>query len=49
MTIYQVIDEQNHPVYAFLSFEYAAQEVEMLNEGREDHYYSVNIVEIAGS
>jgi hypothetical protein len=47
MTIYQVIDEQNHPVYAFLTFENAAEEVEMLNESREDHYYYVNELEMS--
>ncbi len=49
MTIYQVIDEQNHPVYAFLTFENAVDEVEMLNESHDDHYYSVNVVELAES
>jgi hypothetical protein len=46
MTIYQVVDELNHPVYAFLSFEIAAEEVEMLNKDREDHYYYVNELEL---
>ncbi len=46
MTIYQIVNEQNHPIYAFLSLETAAQEVEMLNESREDHFYHVNEVEI---
>jgi hypothetical protein len=46
MTIYQVIDEQNHPIYAFFSLETAAQEVQMLNESREDHVYFVNEVEL---
>jgi hypothetical protein len=46
MTIYQVIDEQNHLVYAFMNLQTATQEVEMLNETHEDHYYYVNALEI---
>lgn len=42
MTLYQVVDEQNHPLYAFLTFQNAAEEVEMLNESHEDHCYYVN-------
>ena len=45
MTIYQVIDEQNHLVYAFMSLQTDEQEVEMLNEGREDHFYYVSELE----
>ena len=45
MTIYQVINEKNHLVYAFMSLQTAEQEVEMLNEGREDHFYYVNELE----
>ena len=45
MTIYQVIDEQNHLVYAFMSYQTAKEEVEMLNESREDHFYYVNKLE----
>lgn len=46
MTVYQVVNEQNHPIYAFFSLETAAQEVQMLNENREDHFYFVNEVEL---
>ena len=46
MTIYQVVNEKNHPIYAFFSLENAAQEVQMLNESREDHFYYVNEVEL---
>jgi hypothetical protein len=46
MTIYQVVDEQNHLLYAFVNLQSATQEVDMLNEGREDHYYYVNALEI---
>lgn len=42
MTIYQVVNEQNYPLYAFLTFENAVEEVKMLNESHEDHYYYVN-------
>ena len=45
MTIYQVIDEQNNLVYAFMNLQTAEDEVEMLNESREDHYYYVNELE----
>ena len=44
--IYKVVDEQNHPIYAFQSLEIAQQEVEMLNESREDHYFFIQPVEI---
>lgn len=47
MTIYKVIDEHNNSLYAFQSLETAQQEVEMLNESRVDHYYSIEPVEIA--
>ncbi len=46
MTIYQVLDEQNHLVYAFMTLQTAAEEVEMLNESREDHFYYVNELEL---
>jgi hypothetical protein len=46
MMIYKVIDEQNHSIYAFQSLEIAQQEVEMLNESREDHYFFIEPVEI---
>ncbi len=49
MTIYKVIDEQNHSLYAFQSLETAQQEVEMLNESREDHYFFIEPVEIPQS
>ncbi len=45
MTIYQVIDEQNHLVYAFMNLQTAEEEVEMLNESREDHFCYVNELE----
>ena len=46
MIIYQIVNEQNHPIYAFLSLENATQEVQMLNENGEDHYYYVNELEL---
>jgi hypothetical protein len=49
MMIYKVIDEQNHSIYAFQSLEIAQQEVEMLNESREDHYFFIEPVEIPQS
>jgi hypothetical protein len=47
MMIYKVVDEQNHALYAFLHMETAQQEVEMLNESRDDHYFFVEAVEVA--
>lgn len=49
MTIYKVVDEQNHALYAFAHLDTAQQEVEMLNEGRDDHYFFVEAVEIGQS
>lgn len=46
MMIYKVIDEQKRSIYAFQSLEIAQQEVEMLNESREDHFFYVEPVEI---
>jgi hypothetical protein len=45
MMIYQVIDEQNHLLLAFVNLETAAQEVDILNSRSEDHYYFVNALE----
>jgi hypothetical protein len=45
MVIYQVIDEQNHLLYAFVNRETAAQEVELLNNRSEEHRYFVNALE----
>lgn len=45
MVIYQVIDEQNHLLYAFVNLETAAQEVELLNNRSEEHRYFVNALE----
>ena len=47
MTIYKVIDEHNNSIYAFQSLEIAQQEVDMLNENFDDHYYYIEPVEIA--
>jgi hypothetical protein len=47
MTIYQVVDEQNHPVNAFTNIDSAAKEVEILNECFEEHYYFLNELELA--
>ncbi len=41
MTIYQVLDEQNHPVYETFSFVLAQQEAELLNHSFDDHYFFV--------
>jgi hypothetical protein len=41
MTIYQVLDEQNHPVFEAESFMQAQQEAELLNHSFDDHYFFV--------
>jgi len=41
MTIYQVLDEQNHPVYETNSFIQAKEEAELLNHSFDDHYFFV--------
>lgn len=41
MTIYQVLDEQNHPVFEAESFMQAQQEAELLNLSFDDHYFFV--------
>ncbi|MFW5432167.1 MAG: hypothetical protein ACKE5M_02855 [Methylophilaceae bacterium] len=41
MTIYQVLDEQNHPVFEANSFIQALQEAELLNSSFDDHYFFV--------
>jgi hypothetical protein len=41
MTIYQVLDEQNHPVFEANSFLLAQQEAELLNLSFDDHYFFV--------
>lgn len=43
MTIYQVLDEQNHPVFEANSFLLAQQEAELLNLSFEDHYFFVEV------
>jgi hypothetical protein len=46
MTIYQVLDEQNHPVYEDQSFINALQEAELLNHSYDDHYFFVEMAEL---
>lgn len=41
MTIYQVLDEHNHPVFEASSFIQAQQEAELLNRSFDDHYFFV--------
>jgi len=45
MAIYQVLDEQNHPVFEAKSFIRALQEAELLNESFDDHYFFVEKAE----
>jgi hypothetical protein len=46
MTIYQVLDEQNHPVYEAYSFVQAQQEAELLNKSFDEHYFFVEVAEL---
>jgi len=46
MTIYQVLDEQNHPVFEADNFLQAQQEAELLNFSFEDHYFFVEAAAI---
>jgi len=46
MAIYQVLDEQNHPVYEARSFIKALQEAELLNQSDDDHYFFVEVAEV---
>ncbi len=46
MAIYQVLDEQNHPVYETKSFIKALQEAELLNHSNDDHYFFVEVAAI---
>lgn len=41
MTIYQVLDEQNHPVFESESFMQAQEEADVLNRSFDDHYFFV--------
>lgn len=41
MTIYQVLDEQNHPVFEAESFLKAKAEAEVLNYSFDDHFFFV--------
>lgn len=41
MTIYQVVDEQHHPVFEAESFLLAQEEAELLNHSFEDRYFFV--------
>lgn len=46
MAIYQVLDEQNHPVYETKSFIKALQEAELLNHSDDDHYFFVEVAKV---
>lgn len=41
MTIYQVLNEQNHPVFEADSFMQAQEEADALNRSFDDHYFFV--------
>ncbi len=46
MTIYQVLDEQNHPVFEDTSFIKALEEAELLNHSFDEHYFFVEAAEV---
>jgi hypothetical protein len=46
MAIYQVLNEQNHPVFEAKSFIRALEEAELLNESFDDHYFFVEVAEV---
>jgi hypothetical protein len=45
MTIYQVVDEQNHPVAEYRHFDKALHSAEDMTLWFEDHYYHVETLE----
>ena len=45
MAMYQVVDEQNHPVFETHSFFNALEEAELLNHSFDDHYFFVELAE----
>lgn len=45
MTIYQVIDDQNRPMFESVDFNKASQEAEMLNMIYEERYFFVEVAE----
>jgi hypothetical protein len=47
MTIYQVLDEQNHPVFEAKSFLKAQEEAELLNHSFDDRYFFVEAAAVS--
>ncbi len=45
MTIYQVVDEQNHPVGEYLDYDKARHNAEDLTLWYSEHYYHVERME----
>lgn len=45
MTIYQVLNESNQPVFETESFMQAQEEAEMLNHSFDDHFFFVETAE----
>jgi len=43
MAIYQVLNEQNQPVFEAQSYIRALQEAELLNHSDDDHYFFVEV------
>ncbi len=47
MTIYQVVDEQNHPVGEYLDYDKAMHNAENLTLWYSEHYYHVERLEFS--
>lgn len=47
MIIYQVLDEQNHPVFETLTFIRAKQEADFLNNSFDEHYFFVESAKVS--
>jgi hypothetical protein len=45
MEIYQVLDEQHHPVFETSNYLSALEEAEILNQSFEDHYFYVEVAD----
>jgi len=46
MLIYQVLDEQNHPIGEYNDLDYALQNAEILTFRNIEHYYHVEEINI---
>lgn len=49
MVIYQVMDEQNHPVAEYMNMDKAVREAEDMTLWFSEHYYHVEELELEGA